>query len=230
MFSEGRSGSSRLRHALRVFFVFLLACGVVSWAQEQRLPGLLRQGQDALDAGDFNSAAHTFEQARQLAPDNKEANRGLLLSYLQAGRLGEAEEIGQASTARWPKAAEFAHWLGLIYFKQHRNELAEVQLQRAEALDPSGYDVHFDWALVLLSDEKYSEAARELEKAIKIDPKAALPHVLLGRAYQNTNRSTQAIEQFQAALRLDPVIPLGHYHLGFAYASLGRNHPGDRGI
>jgi tetratricopeptide (TPR) repeat protein len=184
---------------------------------------LLRQGQDALDAGDFDKAANEFEQARRIAPDSKEANRGLMLSYLQAGRLGEAEEIGLAAVARWPKAAEFAHWLGLVYFKQHRNELAVVQLQHAETLDSADYDVHFDWALVLLSDGKYSDAARELEKAIKIDPKAALPHVLLGRAYQNTNRTTQAVEQFQTALRIEPSIPLGHYHLGFAYASLGRN-------
>ena len=35
-----------------------------------------------------------FQQARQLSPDSLEANRGLVLSYLQAGALREAAEVG----------------------------------------------------------------------------------------------------------------------------------------
>ena len=206
------------------FLALLWALSPAAWSQDQQLPPLIREGQEAIDAGDFTRAAHAFERARQLAPDSKEVSGGLLLSYLQEGRLGEAEEIGQAAVARWPKDAELVHWLGLVYFKQHRNDLALTQLRRAESLDASQYEVHFDVALVLLSDDNYSDAANELEKALKIDPKAALAHVLLGRAYQNTNRSVQAVEQFQTALRIDPDLPLGHYHLGFAYASLGRNN------
>lgn len=209
--------------ALNIFLALLLIFGAAAWSQDQRVSPLIRQGQDALDAGDFAAAARAFEQARQLASDSKEANRGLLLSYLQQGRLGEAEQIGQSAVARWPKDSELAHWLGLVYFKQHRNDLAVSQLQRAATLDSSRFDIHFDWALVLLSDDKYFDAANELEKAIKLEPTAALAHLLLGRTYQNTNRSVQAVEQFQAALQIEPDLPLGHYHLGFAYASLGRN-------
>jgi tetratricopeptide (TPR) repeat protein len=216
---------SRRESLFRVaaFLVLLFALSAAAGSQDQRLSLLIREGQDALDARDFAHAAQVFEQAWHLAPESNQASRGLLLSYLEGGRLGEAEEIGQAAVARWPQDVELLHWLGLVYFKQHRNDLAVLQLQRAESLASSQYDVHFDLALVLLSDDHYSEAANELEKAVKIDPKAALAHVLLGRAYQNTNRSLQAVEQFQTALRLDPNLPLGHYHLAFAYASLGRN-------
>lgn len=191
--------------------------------QSPNVSALLRAGQQALEAADFTSAGRSFEQARQLAPDNLEANRGLVLSYLQAGRLSEAEDLGRIAVAHWPKDAELEHWLGLTYFKQSKTADALASLQHSEALDGSGYDIHFDVALVLLSASNYEPAASELEKAVKIDPKQALPHVLLGRSYQNTNRSTQAVQQFQDALRIEPQIPLGHYHLGFAYASLGRN-------
>ena len=205
------------------FLALLWTLSAAAWSQDRQPPSLIREGQEAIDAGDFVRAARAFERARQLAPNSQEVNRGLLLSYLQEGRLREAEEIGQAAVAQWPKDPELTHWLGLVYFKQHRNALALPQLRKAEGLDASPYDVHFDVALVLLSDDNYSEAASELEKATKIDPKAALAHVLLGRAYQNTNRSVPAVDQFQTALRLEPNLPLGHYHLGFAYASLGRN-------
>ena len=221
-----------LRRDLSSFFLtrviaalgaILLVFGTPAFAQNQQLPILIRKGQDALDAGDFAHAARDFEQARQLAPGNLEANRGLLLSDLQMGRLDDAENIGKEAVSRWPKDAELQHWLGLAFFKKAENPEALTALRRSETLDGSHYGIHFDTALVLLSDSNYLEASIELEKAIKLDPKIALPHVLLGRAYQNTNRSMQAVRQFQEALRLDPDIPLGHYHLGFAYASLGRN-------
>jgi tetratricopeptide (TPR) repeat protein len=184
---------------------------------------LVREGQSALDAGDFDRATRSFEQARQLSPENLAVNRGLLLSYLQSARLAEAKSLGESAVSRWPNDPQFHHWLGLAYFKDGQNAKALETLKRSESLDSSQFDIHFDVALVLLSLDQYSEAAHELEEAVKLDPKAALAHLLLGRAYQNTNRTVQAVEQFQTALRLQPGIPLGHYHLGFAYASLGRN-------
>jgi len=217
---------SQLR--VKLFTEILAACAVVllandAAAQNQPVTLLIGQGQRALDAGDFAAAASAFEKARQMAPENLEVNRGLMLSYLQEKRLDDAEALGQSAVARWPRDSELRHWLGLVYFKKGANSRALEALRGAEKLNGSEAGIHFDIALVLLSDNRYPEAADELEKAIRSDPKTALPYVLLGRAYQNTNRSLQAVEQFQTALRLEPQLPLGHYHLGFAYASLGRN-------
>ncbi len=196
-----------------------------AWGQSPNtdVQQLLRSGQTALDAGDYARAAHDFEQARQKAPENLAANRGLVLSFLQMGRLRDAIQLGSDAVARWPRDAELQHWLGLAYFKAGETAPALETLRRSEALAGGGFDIHFDVALVLLEQNQYSGAADELEKAIKLQPSHALAHVLLGRAYQNTNRTLQAIGEFQTALRVDPATPLGHYHLGFAYASLGRN-------
>jgi tetratricopeptide (TPR) repeat protein len=216
----GRDKRHLLCGLLAIAFVF----GASAQSQNRELESLIREGQSALDAGEFARAASNFERATRMAPDNLEANRGLLLSYLQAKRLSDAENAGQSAIAHWPKDAQLQHWLGLVYFKQGQNAKALEQLRTAEREDGTRFDIHFDLALVLLAEDQYPVAADELQKAIKLQPKAAMAHVLLGRCYQNTNRTLQAIEQFQTALRLDPNIPLGHYHLGFAYASLGNNH------
>src|SRR5579864_4218081 len=168
--------------------ILLFCCVVETSGQNQQLQSLIHEGQVALDAGDFPQAARKFEQARQLSPESEDAARGLMLAYLQQGRLQEAEATGQPAFTNWPKDAELAHYLGLVYFKEGKNAAALVALSRSSELNPRDYGTHFDTALVLLSDSKYPEAADELEKAIKLDPKAAMPHVLLGRAYQNTNR------------------------------------------
>ena len=211
------------RHILCGLLAIAFVFGASAQSQNRELESLIREGQSELDAGEFARAASNFERATQMAPDNLEANRGLLLSYLQAKRLSDAENAGQSAIAHWPKDAQLQHWLGLVYFKQGQNAKALERLRTAEREDGTRFDIHFDAALVLLAEDLYPAAADELQKAIKLQPKAAMAHVLLGRCYQNTNRTLQAIEQFQSALRLDPNIPLGHYHLGFAYASLGNN-------
>jgi len=215
---------------LRAFaiMVTLLTCYRCAWSQQSNLPVLLREGRQALQADDFSRAAHDFTQALQIAPENLEANRGVLLSDLQIGRFEEAVRVGRAAVAKWHDDADLQHWLGLAYFKTGRNSEALICLRAAERLAPAHADVPFDAALVLLSDTNYSEAAIELEKSIKLNSNelnsnSALAHVLLGRAYQNTNRTLPAVEQFRIALRLQPDVSLGHYHLGFAYASVGRN-------
>ncbi|MBZ5705901.1 MAG: tetratricopeptide repeat protein [Acidobacteriia bacterium] len=212
----------RLRLLLLLPSVVLLALSLAA-AQSSNVQSLVRSGQAALDAGQFDRATADFEKARELAPDSLEVNRGLLLSYLQSARLAEAATLGRTAVGRWPQDAQLQHWLGLVYFKQGQNAEALESLRRSEKLDSAQFGIHFDIALVLLTQKQYPPAADELEKALSLEPSNALAHVLLGRAYQNSNRTLQAIEQFQTALRLDPRLPLGHFHLGFAYGSLGRN-------
>jgi tetratricopeptide (TPR) repeat protein len=217
------SRHTKCRSLTLTFLLLALAFQATAQSGKESATVLIRQGQAALDAGDFARAATNFEKARQLAPENLDVARGLLLSYLQEKRLDDAENLGRSAVARFPRDGELLHWLGLVYFKKGHNAQALEMLRRAEKVNSAQADIHFDTALVLLAENQYPAAATELEKAIRLDPKPALPHVLLGRAYQNTNRSVQAVEQFKLALRLDPELPLGHYHLGFAYASLGRN-------
>src|SRR3977135_118678 len=67
---------------LGIAFVF----GASALSQNRQLESLIHEGQGALDSGESAVAVSNFERATQMAPDNLEANRGLLLSYLQAQR------------------------------------------------------------------------------------------------------------------------------------------------
>src|SRR6266851_3728846 len=148
-----------LRQTHGSLFVAIVLCVPVllatpSQSQDPRVEGLLKQGQAALDADDFASAVSAFEAAEQLAPENLTANRGLLVSYLQSGRLTDALDLGKKAVARWPNDAPLQHWLGLAYFKEKMNEPALESLKRSEQLDGSQFGIHFDLALVLLSQEQ----------------------------------------------------------------------------
>jgi tetratricopeptide (TPR) repeat protein len=157
--------------------------------------------------------------------------RQRLMQDLESGEFHDAVLLGEQAVARWPRDAQFGHYLGIAYFKSGDLKQAQEQLTRARDLNPEDSKTHFDLALVFLSEQDYTAAADEMEATIKLSRSnsnsnpnsSALAHVLLGRAYLNSNRSLQAIDEFKTALKLDPAIKLGHYHLGFAYSSLGRN-------
>src|SRR5580765_7414551 len=117
---------------LLLLSVLSILCAIAaSQSSSPQAQGLARDGQAALDAGEFVRAAKDFEQARSLAPDNLVVNRGLLLSYLQTGRLAEAAEVGRQAVGRWPQDAQLQHWLGLVYFKSGQNAPALEALRRA---------------------------------------------------------------------------------------------------
>jgi hypothetical protein len=59
----------------------VLALSAVALAQNERVTRLVRQGQDAMQAEDFDRAASALEQAWQIAPERKDVNRGLLVNH-----------------------------------------------------------------------------------------------------------------------------------------------------
>src|SRR6266702_3596245 len=154
---------------------------------------LLKEGQAALDRGDFEHAIRDFQRVRQSAPQNLQANRGLLLSYLQVGRLNDAEQLGREAVAHWPDDPQLQHWLGLVYFKSQQNAAALQTLRRAEQLDGTRFEVHFDLALVLLDQNQYAPAVEELEKAHKLQPTDALVHLRLAPAYRSSRRAVHSL-------------------------------------
>src|SRR5207245_2672142 len=85
--------------------VFSIAPAMLAQEPSSSAQVFLRKGQAALESGDFQDAVQAFEQARQLAPDSIQAARGLLLSYLQDGRVAQALALGRNLVERWPQDA-----------------------------------------------------------------------------------------------------------------------------
>src|SRR4029077_5358876 len=96
----------QLKYGPWAIWFSLLVC-VASGAQSPNasVQQMLRAGETALDAGDYARAAGIFERARQTAPENLAANRGLVLSYLQMGRMRETIQLGVQAGRAWPQLA-----------------------------------------------------------------------------------------------------------------------------
>src|SRR5437763_13270790 len=71
VFPNGHRSASHFVILLLLFLPQTLAAGAQAGSQ---VSALLRDGQKALDAGDFSRALQDFEQALQVAPQNPEVN------------------------------------------------------------------------------------------------------------------------------------------------------------
>src|SRR5712691_7794714 len=120
---------------LPVIVVFSIAPAMLAQEPSSSAQVFLRNGQAALERGDFHGAVQSFEQARQLAPDNIQAARGLLLSYLQDSRIAQALDLVHNLVERWPQDVQLHHLLGLAFFKNGQNTEAAAQLREAQHFD-----------------------------------------------------------------------------------------------
>src|SRR5258706_15602202 len=97
-----------------------------------------------------------------------------LTQMIQSGRLQEAIAFGQAGVQRFPQNAPAHHLLGLAYFKIGNAPGALDPLLRAQELAPRDFNIHYDLALLYLSQRQYPNAAEQLEQALQLQPNSAL--------------------------------------------------------
>ena len=165
------------------------------------------------------AAQDTTQRSREVHTSSLELNSAE--RALRQGDLNRAEQILRLVLQREPKNARAHHLLGLAYFQRGEVTLAEAELRTAAASAAVPASIFYDYGVVLISQNKFQEAAQQLERAVKLDPKDALALLFLGRAYHELNYSRKANQLFQRAVQVDPNVRDGYYHLGFSFKSLG---------
>src|SRR6516162_2602164 len=78
---------------------------------------------------------------------------------------------------------------------------AEKYLRKAEELDGSLAYVHSNLSVVLLDQDKSSEALAESKKAVEADGKQPIFHVVYGNALLSTGDAKQAISEYSSAVK-----------------------------
>src|SRR5205807_2136205 len=162
--------SAPLQHGLHLNSFRLAArnCDALHWVR-----GMIR----AVKIFFIGCIALLAAVAQEVAPSSAEAAAQQVRQLLQSGQIDQAVEAGAAATSRWPENPETWHMAGLAHFKAGDLPRAEIELGQAVRLAPRQADVHYDLALVHLSQKKYTEAATQLEEANRIGPSNALARI-----------------------------------------------------
>ena len=118
-----------------------------------------------------------------------------------------------------PQNAEARNLLGLIYFRQGKGGLAEIEFKKAIELDPRISEGFNNLGSLYLSQKRYAEARDILmkgqENPLYLYPERMLNN--LGLAYAGLNDKVQAQNAFLESIKFNPNFYLPHMNLGRLY-------------
>ena len=183
-------------------------------------------------AADLDSAIGHYEQAIGEDPNYAVAYTGLADAYNILGFysvLAPREAFQQAEAAA-KRALELDQTLAeahasLAFTKLYHDwdwAEAEVEFQRAIALNPHYATAHHWYAELLALAGRLSEAANQARQALEADPESLIIHVLLGWTHYYSYEYDRAIEQYLKTLKRDPNFVAARIFLGLAYVQKRR--------
>jgi tetratricopeptide (TPR) repeat protein len=148
--------------------------------------------------GRVNDAEALYAKAVKLNPLDAASAVGLATAELDVGKTIEAEQTLKLAIGRLPRAAVLYQAYGTMLLWGEGKENSELEahaidlLRKAEALDPSLPEAHYELGKVALREGNLREGLRELETAVRLDPKGSRNHYALAQAYRKLNRASEA--------------------------------------
>jgi TolB-like protein/DNA-binding winged helix-turn-helix (wHTH) protein/Tfp pilus assembly protein PilF len=154
-------------------------------------------------AGSLQKAQEGAERALQLGGGLAEAHT--VLGAVRTDRdwdwLGAETEYRQALQLD-PSYPTARHWYSLHLSRLGRTEEAEVEIQRAHALDPLSTIISTDAAETAYWARKQDEALKRVDAVLSTDPYFAEAHLVKGKIHEQQGRYEQALAEFKIALAL----------------------------
>ena len=219
--AEAIARRTQANYTHRQHSVALQRLSVVQEAYEAYLKG--RYFWSRRTEADLNKSLRYFSEALEYEACYPAALTGLADAYILLGILGLRSPHDVYPQAR--RAAEKALQLNPALADAHKSlaavrnhydwdwRAAEVEFQRAIALDPGSSVAHQWYAAALLFTGQHDEAVAEARRARDLDPLSPSLTAFVGLIYMKLRKFNEAIEACHAAIELDPSHPFGHWIL-----------------
>src|SRR5207253_3073226 len=127
-------------------------------------------GWQALDCGNLTLAEKKLNFALRYVPTNSETNFALGNLRLRQGNTDAAAAFYLTTLQRDDSHRGALNNLAVIALGQHRYNLAEAWLRRAENLDPRNAKTHYLLASALWASGSRQAAESEIDRALQLRP------------------------------------------------------------
>jgi protein O-mannosyl-transferase len=164
------------------------------------------------DRGQFDQALNELAQAREMAPNNPDADgeEGIILAH--AGRGKQAEPLLERALVQQPHNENILTALGMIA-REDEHDLpraaslfSQVLAVHTEADDFSA-SAHNNLGVVLGDENNYAAAVEQFRQAAAIDPGDPEFHMNLASSLASMGRLREARAEAETALKLAPDNP-----------------------
>jgi tetratricopeptide (TPR) repeat protein len=146
----------------------------------------------------------TAKNSAAKAPTDPAKQIEAVRNTFDANRATEALRMANTFSAQHKDDAAFHTQLGLVLATNKQYKAAQVELERANALNPDNFDVLFPLAQTYIHNGKDSDAELALNRALKLLPDSPETQYLLAEIYFRQRKSTDALDLLVRAHKAAP--------------------------
>ena len=164
----------------------------------------------------------------QKAPDGPAQRITIIRQKLKDGLYGEALQLAQESSEKYPNHTGFIHLMGESHLKDGRIEDAKKSFQRAIKLNPKEIQPHVSLADLYFDQGKFVYAALSFSDAVYLQPKNADYRYMQGLSYFNAHEWGRSAASWEDMLKYRPndavvrtLLPQTYYVMAVEYNRVG---------
>ncbi len=186
---------------------------------------LFLQGNQALDARQWEEAVALYEEVTDLDPQRWDAhmNRGIALTA--AREHGEATEAFAMAIEAGGQDEQILYFnLGNHYQERGMYEAAVGAYRTSMAVGGGlDYDTLLNIGAAFIFLHAYDQARQTIERALELDPDDPRAYISLGVLTHSEGHPTEALDLYDRLLADHPRLAEAHYNRGFVLLRLRRD-------
>jgi len=153
-------------------------------------------------AGGKASAAIPLLQ--RVHPVTVESKMNLMRAYLRANRTAEGLSLGKRLSAASNSDVQRHFTLGVLLAAEKQYKTAELELQKADSLQPGTFEILYNLGQVYLNSADFSKAELVLRRALLLKPESSDAMYLLAQALDEESRPVDALDLLARAHKIAP--------------------------
>jgi len=141
---------------------------------------------------------------QRVRPSNLETRFNLIRACLQAHRTAEGLKVATELSAQNKDDVQLHFTLGVLLASEKQYRAAQLELEKANALQPETFEILFNLGQTYLRSGDYAKAEVILKRALKLKPDAPAALYLLAQVYSEQTRAVDALDLLARAHKLAP--------------------------
>jgi tetratricopeptide (TPR) repeat protein len=148
--------------------------------------------------------AKAIVHLQRVRPANLETRFNLTRAYLRAGRTAEGLKTATALSAENKDNVQLHFTLGVLLASEKQYRAAQLELERANALQPEAFEILYNLGQTYLRASEYAKAELALSRALKLKPDSPETLYLLAQVHADQARPVDALDLLVRAHKLAP--------------------------
>jgi tetratricopeptide (TPR) repeat protein len=148
--------------------------------------------------------AQAILQFQRVHPPNTATRLNMTRAYLRAGRTAEGLQSATELSSQNKDDVQLHFTLGVLLGSEKQYKLAQLELERANALQPETFEILYNLGQTYLRNAELDKAELSLGRALRLKPESPETLYLMAQVYNEQKKSVDALDLLVRAHKLAP--------------------------